>query len=73
MPHYPREAYDHPPRRLPFRSSQDDYNEHHREAWVTRVDKHDPRMQTGIRYFPETDTFSIPPKRNRGGTYEPAK
>ena len=39
------------------------------EAWVTRVHGDDPRMQTGIRYYPETDTFVMPPGRGRGGSY----
>ena len=36
------------------------------QAWVSRVDSDDPRVRTGIRYFAETDTFSIPPGKRAG-------
>ena len=45
-----------------------DPNRH--QAWVTRVNSDDPRMCTGIRYYPETDIFVMPAKRGREGTYE---
>lgn len=43
------------------------------QAWVTRVDPDDPRKKTGIRYYPETDTFVMPPRRNDGGIYMEAR
>ena len=36
------------------------------QAWVSSVDRDDPRRQTGIRYFPETDSFRIPPGKRAG-------
>ena len=36
------------------------------ESWVTRVDSDDPRLKTGIRYFPETDSFRIPRGKRAG-------
>jgi hypothetical protein len=40
---------------------------------VTRVDPDDPRKKTGIRYYPETDTFVMPPCRGDGGIYMDAR
>ena len=36
------------------------------QAWVSRVDSDDPRLLTGIRYFPETDTFAVPQGKRAG-------
>lgn len=43
------------------------------QAWVTHVDPDDPRKKTGIRYYPETDTFVMPPRRGDGGSYIDAR
>ena len=29
------------------------------EAWVSRIDRDDPRWQTGTLYYPETDSFEF--------------
>ena len=42
------------------------------QAWVTHVDDDEPRKQTGIRYFPETDTFLVP-SYSGGGREVPGK
>ena len=36
------------------------------QSWVSRVDSDDPRLRTGIRYFPETDSFRIPQGKRAG-------